>query len=172
MPARKVAYQYETSPKKIEPEYHSKKKSKKYVPKTPKSKVNNVKKKALLKMKEETKQKVKICTYIFVLFAMFLLISYRNTLINQNFAQIQKIKSNVQEVEKENEQIDMNIRNSLNLPNIEEQAKLLGMQKLSNSQKIYITLDKKDYVEASGEAVVIEEKSWFDNLIDAILSIF
>ena len=44
------------------------------------------------------------------------------------------------------------------MKNIEQMAKeMLGMQKLDNSQKVYINLPKKDYIESASEEVVIEE---------------
>ena len=58
----------------------------------------------------------------------------------------------------------------MNLANIERIAeKKLGMQKLDNSQKIYVNLDKKDYVEPASEKVVIqEEENWFMEIINKI----
>lgn len=74
-------------------------------------------------------------------------------------------------VQKENEQLKVNLENSLNLSNIEKMAeKKLGMQKLDNSQKVYVSLDKEDYVEPASEEVIMEEeKNWFEQLLDNIL---
>ena len=74
-------------------------------------------------------------------------------------------------IEKENEQLRVNLENSLNLSNIENLAeKKLGMQKLDNSQKVYVSLDKKDYVEPASEKVVIEDDSnWFEKLLNTLL---
>jgi len=50
---------------------------------------------------------------------------------------------------------------------------MLGMKKLDDSQKIYVNLPKKDYVEPASEQVIVtEEKSWFQNMIDGIPSLF
>ena len=44
------------------------------------------------------------------------------------------------------------------------------MQKLDNSQKVYVSLDKQDYVEPASEEVVMEEeKSWLEQLLDTLL---
>ena len=77
------------------------------------------------------------------------------------------MQSKLATTQKENEQLQVNIENSLNLSNIEKTAKeKLGMQKLDNSQKIYVNLPKKDYVEPASEEVMIEEeKNWFEKLI-------
>lgn len=59
----------------------------------------------------------------------------------------------------------------MNLSNIEKLAEdKLGMQKLDNSQKIYVNLDKKDYVESASEEVVMQdEKNWIQDLLDSLL---
>ena len=45
------------------------------------------------------------------------------------------------------------------------------MQKLDNTQKIYVSLPKKDYVEPSTEKVVIDnvELSWFQKIINIFM---
>ena len=104
---------------------------------------------------------------------MLLVISYRNSQINVKFSEIQTQKKELASLEKENEQTEVNIENSLNLSNIEEQAKsLLGMSKLTNKQTVYVTLPKKDYIESATEKVNIEEedKNWFEKLIDSIFN--
>ena len=57
------------------------------------------------------------------------------------------------------------------MSNIEKLAEdKLGMQKLDNSQKIYVNLDKKDYVESASEEVVMQdEKNWIQDLLDSLL---
>ena len=85
---------------------------------------------------------------------------------------MQTLKRDLSSLEKENEQLKVSIENSLNLNTIEKLAKeKLGMQKLTNKQTIYVTLPKKDYIEAAPEEVVIEdeEKNWFEKLIEKIL---
>lgn len=75
-------------------------------------------------------------------------------------------------MQKENEQLKVNIANGLNLNNIEKLAKeKLGMQKLTNKQTLYVSLPKKDYVESASEKVVIEkEQNWFENFVNKIFS--
>ena len=158
-------YQYETSPRKLEPEYEP--------IKNPYSK----KKSTVIKKKQEKVQKkkhikgqIKTIIYIGLIFASSVVISYRNSLINESFNENEKLKSNLAAIQKENEQLKVNLENSLNLSNIEKMAeKELGMQKLDNSQKVYVSLDKEDYVEPASEKVVmVEEKSWFEELLDAL----
>ena len=153
---RYYGYQYETSPRKIEPEYRP-------IENPYKNKKSAVKKNTATKskknVKHELKPKIKIVLYMAVGFAVLFTISYRNSLITESFNEKEKLKENLAAVQKENEQLKVNIESSLNLNNIEQQAKeKLGMQKLDNSQKIYINLPKKDYIESATEEVVIDEK--------------
>lgn len=171
-------YQYETSPRKLEPDYTPRKKTypKKSTAIKPK-KVEEKKKQVKTKTKiQVNKQKMKLVLSLAIGFVLLFTISYRNTKINESFKEVQTMKKQLSAIQKENEQLRVNIENSTNLTNLEQQAKtLLGMQKLANSQKIYVSLPKKDYVEPASEKVVIEEEkeeSLFDRIINNILNIF
>lgn len=159
-------YQYETSPRKLEPEYDRRKKTKK----VKKTKAKNQKNKNQIKLEKRRKQK-QVATVI-GLFLIMLTISYRNSVINERFSEIQKQKEELASIEKINGQLEVKIESSVNLSNIEESAKsALGMQKLTNDQKVYVELPKKDYVETVSDGVKQEEeKSWFDELIDKIFN--
>lgn len=152
-------YQYETSPRKLAPEYEpvKKKVQKKTSAKKTSSKVNTSNKN---KSKKSLKARTLITMNLFIIFAVLFVIIYRNSLISQSFSQIQSLKSKVTDIQKENDQLEIGIQNSLNINNIEQAAKdLLGMQKLSSKQTVYLTLPKKDYVEPSTEEVIIEENT-------------
>ena len=159
-------YQYETSPRKLEPEYEPIKN-----PYSKKKSTTIKKKQEKVQPKKHLKTQIKTVIYIGLIFASFVVISYRNSLINESFNENEKLKSNLAAVQKENEQLKVNLENSLNLSNIEKMAeKRLGMQKLDNSQKVYVSLDKEDYVEPASEEVIMEEeKNWFEQLLDNIL---
>ena len=78
-------------------------------------------------------------------------------------------------LEKENSQISVNIQNSLNLNNIETTASHdLGMQKLTNRQTVYVSLDTKDYVEVSPSSITEtdEEESLVSKLWNKFLDLF
>ena len=109
---------------------------------------------------------------VMAIFATLLTISYRNSQINEKFDQVQNLKKELSAVQKDNEQFEVSIQNSLNYYTIEKLAKeKLGMQKLTNKQTVYVTLPKKDYVESAAEEVVKEEeKNWLEQLIDKILN--
>lgn len=159
-------YQYETSPRKLEPEYEPQKNP--YAKKRP-STLKKKKYQTQKKPKRQLKSHVKAVMYIGVIFAVLFAISYRNSLINESFTKNEKLKATLAVTQKENEQLQVNIENSLNLSNIEKLAKeKLGMQKLDNSQKVYVSLPKKDYVEPAVEKVVLDDSeiSWFQKIIN------
>lgn len=166
---RRVGYQYETSPRKLKPEYeplknpYSKKKSSTLKQKEQKS-----------KEKRQLKPKVKVVLYVLVGFSILFAISYRNSLITASFSKKEDMKKELGILQKENAQLKISIQNSLNLANVEKSATaMLGMKKLDESQKIYVNLPKKDYVEPASEQIVVtEEKGWFQKIIDGITSLF
>lgn len=142
-------YEYETSPRKLEPYYAPKKK---------KIDIKEQKIKSAKKLKEERKLKRKIMLYLIIAFTILFAITYRNAQIDENFDKVQELKSELAEIEKENTQLEVSIESSLNLMNLEQQARsLLGMQKLTNKQTQYVTLPKTDYIEVASEQVILEE---------------
>ena len=53
---------------------------------------------------------------------------------------------------------------------IEQEAKeKIGMQKLNNSQKIYVSLPKQDYVAPASEQIIMEEDT---NFIQRFIGLF
>lgn len=158
-------YEYETSPRKLEPYY------------TPTRKKTDIKKEAskkakyAKKQKEARKLKMKIMMYLAIAFTIVFSISYRNAQIDENFDKVQELKSVLAAVEKENAQLEVAIESSLNLTNLEQQARsMLGMQKLTNKQTEYVSLPKTDYIEAASEQVVIEEEKGLLETIGDYLS--
>ena len=167
----KYNYQYETSPRKVKPEYETTRKKVQRKRYEEQIKINERQRKESIKL--EKKKHNKNVAFIMVIFLILLAISYRSSLINEKFSALQKDKETLSSLQKTNDQLEVSIESSLNLKNIEETAKeKLGMQKLDNNQKVYVNLDKKDYVEASTEdidAVAKEEQNWFIKIINKIL---
>ena len=166
-------YQYETSPRKLEPEY---KQPKKRYPKKSAArnkKIDSTSKKQTVTNKQEKKLKAKVVIYIIIAFAIMFAISYRNSLIGEKFSQIKSMKSELSLLEKENEQLKANIESSLNLSSIEKNASdNLGMTKLDNARTIYINMPKQDYVQSGTEEVIKNETtSWLQNVIDWVASV-
>lgn len=162
---RYYGYDFGTSPRKLEPiptrrvpqkekTYPNKKKVQ--------SKKNKVQK---AKLSQLRKQKIKMMIYLGIFFGILFAISYRYSLINEEFNNVQKTKKNLLAIQKENEQTRIEIENNINLNNIEKIAKeKLGMQKLDQSQIVYVELDKKDYIETASKG-----KKDDDNIFSSFL---
>ena len=167
-------YQYETSPRKLEPEYRPIKK--KYPKKSTAKKKNSIKMKNIQnqKSKLELSSKVKAIICVGIVFAVLFAISYRNTVISEKYSQIKNLKSNLAAIEKENEQLEVNIESKTNLSNIEKEAKeKLGMKKVGDKQTVYVNLNKRDYVESASEDVILnQEKNIFEKILEKIKNIF
>ena len=164
-------YQYGTSPRKTVQEIPKKATTEK----KPKLRVvEDLPRQKVSISKAQRKKQVQTTMLAIFVFVVLLAIGYRNSQINVKFNEMQNQKKQLATLQKENEQLEINIQNGLNLSTIEKEAEeKLGMQKLTNKQTIYITLPKKDYVEATTEKVILEEeKSWFDTVKDWVLHLF
>lgn len=157
-------YQYDTNPRKFEPSYTPRKKN-------DAKKENTDRLKKIRKQKAEKKMKTKVIMYVAVVFTILFTISYRNAQIDESFDKVQDLKTELAAIEKENAQLEVAIESSLNLTNLEQQARsVLGMQKLTNKQTEYISLPKTDYIEPAAEQVVIEENTGMLEKIGNFLS--
>ncbi len=169
MPRNFNKYQYETSPRKLEPEYTPMKNPYK----AKKTTTRNLKKDSNNKSKQLKKQQNKIVKYLLVGFAIIFGICYRNSQIDENFAKMQNLKQEVADVEKQNTQLEISIEKGLNLNNLEQEAKeKLGMQKLNSKQTIYVTLPKSDYIEPATEDLIIEQETGIKGIINTIINLF
>lgn len=163
------AYQYETSPRKLKPEY--KPKQKKYPKKgtTQRKKVSTTQ-----KLKIKNKSNVRVMLTIGSVFAILFAVSYQNALVAQRYSELKKLKTNLSVIEKENKQLEVNIESKTNLSAIEEKAtNELGLKKLDKSQIIYVAGDKQDYIKSSIEEIKMPEQgNWFTKIIQKIKTIF
>lgn len=159
-------YEYGTSPRKLEPDIIKEKQTQRKKLRV----VEELPKQDIKISKKQKKRQIKITLLVIAIFAILLTISYRNSQINEKFDQVQKLKKELSAIQKENEQLEVSIQNSVNYNTIEKLAKeKLGMQKLTNKQTVYVALPKKDYVESASEEVVMEkEKNWLEQIIDKI----
>ena len=169
MPNYRNRYMYETSPRKIKPEY------------TPPTETRRKKSSTVKKTKKNTKKakasaqtrKIKCIAWLMIAFAVLFAMSYQNSKINEEFSQLKASEKQLAAIQKENEQLKANIENSLNLSNVEQSAKdHLGMQKATTKQIRYVTLPKKDYVELASEQIIRNsEQNVFQRIIDSIMNI-
>ena len=162
----RAEYQYSTSPRKLEPEYRSQKRKQKL------RVVEDLPRQEVKVSKEQKRKRIQLTITVIAIFGLLLTISYRNSQLNEKFNEMQSLKKELSSLQKENEQLKVNIANGLNLANIEKLAKeKLGMQKLTNKQIVYVSLPKKDYVESASEKVVIKDQTnWFEKLVNKIFN--
>ena len=171
-------YQYGTNPRKIEPEYEPMKK--KYPKKSTAKKINNKKNNnsnSKEKQSKEKKQKAKqhrVTLYVLIGFVLLFTMSYRNALISQNYSKIKSLETELSAIQKENEQLEVNIETNMNLKNIEKSAKnMLGMQKISEVQTRYVDLPREDYVEPVTEVIQeSKEDNWITEIWNMIVEYF
>ena len=170
----KFGYENGATPRKLEPEYGPRKTKKSKEEFEKQIKINEKQKKEAMKM--EKKKHNKNVALVAAIFLILLTISYRSSLINERFNEIQNSKEKLASIQKTNGQLEVSIESSLNLSNVKNAAKdKLGMQELDNGQKVYVTLDKKDYVEGSTENIDITSDSdkssdtWYKKIINKIL---
>ena len=170
MPRNFNKYQYETSPRKLEPEYAPKKNTHKGKKSTARKTTPKVNKK---KLEEQKKKQRRIIKYVCIGFAILFAISYRDAKIDENFEKVKSLKNELAEVEKENSQLELAIESNMNLSNIEQQAKeLLGMQKLTSKQIVYVDFEKSDHIEAAAENIEIKESSVIAKVVKTIKELF
>ena len=170
-------YQFETSPKKLQPEYKPQVEKKEMKKKTTKKSSVSVTKNEVKRRKatkEEIKRKTTFVAYIVFGFTLLFTISYRDSIINEKFNQKENLKAELTEIQKLNEQLGVSVENELNLTGVEEIAKdELGMSKLNNSQKIYVNLPKKEYIESKTETINTNvNQSVYQKFVNAIKSFF
>ncbi len=158
-------YQYETSPRKLKPEYEN---IQKRYPK--KSTARKPEKKA--KTKPNKLNRAKVILYVAIGFVTLFVISYRYAILDKTYSNLKDLEEDLGVIKKETAQLEANIESSLNLTTIKEEAEnKLGMKKMNPEQIVYVTLPKTDYVEASSEEIKDETKSpnWIMSIIDKII---
>ena len=153
-------YEYETSPRKLEPDV----KKRRQIQKKKLKVVEDLPRQDVKISKEQQKRQTQLTLIVIGIFILLLTISYRNSQINEKFNQMQTLKRELSSLQKENQQLKVSIENSLNLNTI-------GMQKLTNKQTVYISLPKRDYVESASEEIIVKkEKNWFEQVVDKIFN--
>ena len=172
----RASYQYGTSPRKYEPEYTPRTTAKKVTKKVAKAKSEPKKseaKKRIEKQKtkrvEERKNKTVQVIVVLTIFGMLLALSYREITIMEMFNQKKNLETQLATIQKENGQVEKNIReveSTLNWNDIHKTAtESLGMQA---KKAIPVDLDKTDNVETTYKFIK-EEKV---NVLEKIVAYF
>ena len=106
--ARYNKYQYETSPRKLEPEYKMPKRTYPEKRTAPQTKSKAKSKETIIRKKDQ----FKLILIVAGVFAAILAISYRNSKIDESFSKNEEMKEKYLAVEKENDQMKVDIENS------------------------------------------------------------
>ena len=164
-------YVYETSPRKLKPDYIPYEKQnpiQKKKSSTLKNTENKKEQKQEVKKNKPKKGKTKCILYLAISFVILFAISYRNSQINESFSELKQSQEELALIQKENEQLEVNIENSLNLNDLEKIAReQLGMQKATSNQTRYISLPKEDHIEGAIEEIKMNDN---ENIIQKIIN--
>lgn len=160
------SYQYETSPRKYEPEYTTRKTTKKQTPKVSKKEIEKRLERERAKKAEERKKKAKQIISVVVVFAMLLTLSYREIQIMEMFDQKKEQEDKLALIQKENGQVEKNIKeeeSKLEWNTIKQRAtEELGMEVKTG---IPINLEKSDNVETENTYIKEDETSWLEKIV-------
>ena len=87
-----------------------------------------------------------------IAFAVCMGIVIQYSFVNASFMEKKQLEGQLAEILKQNEQLEVKIEGATNMKTISEEAKeQLGMQKVDNQQKVYVDLDKSDYIKPSND---------------------
>lgn len=162
-------YQYETSPRKLEPEYIPITRKKQTTTKTKRNSKAEQKRREEQAKQQKKKQKKQVLVVIFI-FAMLLTISYRAIVVMEKFNEKKELEAKLATLQKENGQVEKDIKeveSTLDWKYIKQVAtEELGME---IKQGTDIDLQKEDNVEVQEEIKIQEEK---ESILDKILKLF
>lgn len=168
----RVSYQYETSPRKYEPEYtprntNNKNTVNKNTPKKQIKRTVNIKNKKA----QERKNKAKQIFVVMAVFGMLLAVSYREISIMEMFNQKKEMETKLATIEKENGQVEKDIKeveSSLDWNKIQQVAtEQLGMQAKAGTP---VDLNKNDNVEITYTYIKEEKTSLIEKIVGYIIN--
>ena len=175
----KMSYQYETSPRKYEPEYTPNRKN---INKTNKNKEKDIKNKNNVKVdakrkkvKKAKERAIKFWQVVLVLtiFGMLLTVSYREISIMEMFNQKKSLENKLATVQKENGQVEKSItevESALDWNSIQQKASNeLGMQKKTGTP---VNLEKSDNVETNQKFIKEEKTSFIEKIVSFFINKF
>ena len=172
----RTSYQYETSPRKYEPEYTYRKKTEKKTKVAEKNIPQKSKNKVIVKKEKDKKgkeRKIKAGQMVLVLaiFGMLLTVSYREIAIMEMFNQKKTLENKLATVQKENGQVEKSItevESSLDWNSIQQKATdELGMQKKTGTP---VNLEKSDNVETNHKFIQEEKTSLMDKIVSFFIN--
>ena len=165
-------YQYETSTRKLEPEYVQvrKKTQKQNTKSTQKQTVKTKYQIQKEKKKVERKNHAKQIALVLVIFGMLLAVSYREIHIMEMFNNKKEMENQLALIQKENGQVEKDIKaeeSKLDWNVIRQKAsEELGMQE---ANKITVDLNKTDNVEKDEKLIKEDNTSFIEKIIEKLI---
>ena len=165
-------YQYETSPRKLEPEYVPvrKKTQNQHTKSTQKQTVKTKYQIQKEKKKVERKNHAKQIALVLVIFGMLLAVSYREIHIMEMFNNKKEMENQLALIQKENGQVEKDIKaeeSKLDWNVIRQKAsEELGMQE---ANKITVDLNKTDNVEKGEKLIKEDNTSFIEKIIEKLI---
>ncbi len=128
------------------------------------------------KIKSKTKSNVgvtlKNVALVSVFFALFFMVCYRYSVINEEFSEINTLKSDLIKIQNANDQVQADIESKTDLTYVENYAKYqLGMQKPSSSQIQYVSVEKQDKITTPVTIAEESELNWFEKIVSELRKI-
>ena len=130
--------------------------------------------------KKKIKQKdVRTKFFLFVFLGILLIsmpmyIIFKSAESDELFTKVNRLKGQIEEQRKENEQLALNLQNQASLVKIEQDAKYrLGMQKIEPTKIIKVQTNEKDYIETESVSIIRDkEESVIDKIFKFVMNLF
>ena len=130
--------------------------------------------------KKKIKQKdVRTKFFLFVFLGILLIsmpmyIIFKSAESDELFTKVNRLKGQIEEQRKENEQLALNLQNQASLVKIEQDAKYrLGMQKIEPTRIIKVQTNEKDYIETENVSIIKDkEEAVFDKIFKFLMNLF
>ena len=130
--------------------------------------------------KKKIKQKdVRTKFFLFVFLGILLIsmpmyIIFKSAESDELFTKVNRLKGQIEEQRKENEQLALNLQNQASLVKIEQDAKYrLGMQKIEPTKVIKVQTNEKDYIETESVSIIRDkEESVIDKIFKFVMNLF
>ena len=130
--------------------------------------------------KKKIKQKdVRTKFFLFVFLGILLIsmpmyIIFKSAESDELFTKVNRLKGQIEEQRKENEQLALNLQNQASLVKIEKDAKYkLGMQKIEPTKIIKVQTNEKDYIETESVSIIRDkEESVIDKIFKFVMNLF
>ena len=130
--------------------------------------------------KKKIKQRYTRTKFFLFIFLGILLISmpmyiiFKSAESDELFKKVNRLKGQIEEQRKENEQLALNLQNQARLIKIEQDAKYkLGMQKIEPTKIIKVQTNEKDYIETESVSTIKDkEESVIDKIFKFVMNLF